>query len=1514
MVLAPPVAFAIWGGSYLLDCVHALEAPGIPVRFGYRSPGGVVTFTASSYVFDWESGSLLLYRPALTNPKGGSLASVDMVKVDGLRTLLGEDKAVRVRANGVRAQLVRLPTGKFEIESYLPPKTTREGGVPFEVELTDVAVDLVDTMGTRPYRQPVRTSVVRVAGVGDDWIAGTNVNAPGIGFASVSVQNVADAGLHLSVRARELELAPLVAHLLTTKQFRDSDFADLRARSLRVVGPMRLYLPKEKAARIESRLVLRGEDVRFQDYAVDRATFRGVLNEAGIQGVLDAVTGGVRGRFDGSAILEKEAIRAAGIVNVSVAGVRDLPLWARKELPADVGFEDARFNGWLAYGAKGAYRVSGDARAVRARYGNEVVENADIGVRARPDRVVLNVRNARYGGELATGIVAIDPKGRTLSGAVQASSVDIGVLARRFGFEGLSGEAALAATLGGTFGKPAIEVTARGDATYAQDGRKVPIGKFELDGRFLDGALQVRRGVVRGPLGLLAANGSIGTGGDALGIGIVGRRLDPSLLLPELDGQGNLVAQVGGTLKDPVATGYVEAYNVRYGETLIPAVRADIVADRKRVALRGVRATSGTAEVTGEGSLTYADRRLAGNFRAQGVQLADIAQGREDLAGAIDVPKLSIAGTLSDPRLTAAISGEDLVVRGAKIDSIAAQVRANRREVVLEDATASANGGTLQVAGRYDIRARGGRVTGEATNLALDPLARQISSEVTLDGTVSGRASVGFDVRGLTGLEGSGQLSSVKVNGTSLGDGPWSVSRTGTTYLADLRVGTLERYVELEKVRFDPESQTASGTAWMHNVLTQDLVSIGDRYFATLSPEARQAIREVQGTINVGAEFSGSTKSPSLNVDNLEVTGLKYREVDLGALTASIGVTDRRWDVRQLALNGPLGTANVKGSVEEQGATSLSGEVKGISLLELGRAIPGAGAAGGYLSDFSFKVSGLTKSPSLEASADFTGLLAPPDQRDSGLSISLYPININETGGISIGGRYAYRGFTGLITGSAPFEYPFRIPGEGQVSARISLDNRNLADIADYFPSLDAKRTKGEVSGEIVAQGKTDALTYSGELSLNAERIGFLLPPNIPFSDEPSKDPIPVADTLQNVFASIKLGGGDLGFNARANSSRGGSFSANVSTPLGQLGRLASTLREEGATGLLASALTGDVTFDKLSVRQGLPGGSYVAGTVAGAIQVDGTLRRPRLSTAEPIVLSRVDSVLPTFASREGQSEPATINPRFDMRLTLADPARLRTTAAELFVLGDGTVQGTLAYPDVRGQLEVERGTLTLPGGRVRLEQGGTVAVQFTSTQNDSTARADVDLEGRTAITALRFGTTYERYDITLGVKGDLLREGGLNLTASSDPPDLSRDRILALLGQTDLIEAIGTNLGSSGTERRIRDALAGYALPALADPITSRLAQGLGLDYLNLEYNPLEEASLAFAKSIGGGFFIQGRRQISDPPPGFPAQYDVRLVYRPRRLRGALSRISFSIGADEETPLKIAIEYGVRF
>ena len=55
---------------------------------------------------------------------------------------------------------------------------------------------------------------------------------------------------------------------------------------------------------------------------------------------------------------------------------------------------------------------------------------------------------------------------------------------------------------------------------------------------------------------------------------------------------------------------------------------------------------------------------------------------------------------------------------------------------------------------------------------------------------------------------------------------------------------------------------------------------------------------------------------------------------------------------------------------------------------------------------------------------------------------------------------------------------------------------------------------------------------------------------------------------------------------------------------------------------------------------------------------------------------------------------------------------------------------------------------------------------------------------GRTAVTAQSPSGTIQRYDINLVVRGDLLKDGGLVLTATSDPGDLSRVLKILVMGR----------------------------------------------------------------------------------------------------------------------------------
>lgn len=256
----------------------------------------------------------------------------------------------------------------------------------------------------------------------------------------------------------------------------------------------------------------------------------------------------------------------------------------------------------------------------------------------------------------------------------------------------------------------------------------------------------------------------------------------------------------------------------------------------------------------------------------------------------------------------------------------------------------------------------------------------------------------------------------------------------------------------------------------------------------------------------------------------------------------------------------------------------------------------------------------------------------------------------------------------------------------------------------------------------------------------------------------------------------------------------------------------------------------------------------------------------------------------------------------------------MRAATVDVSLVGEGSLSGRASQPVAKAEMEVDSGTIRLPGGLLRVESGGTVTLNYRSIPGDTVANLKLDMIGNTSLTTVAYGDTVGRYDISVVVTGDLLQSSGLTLVASSDPPGLTQDRILALLGSTDVLEAIGGTSTRNTAQERIRNAVAGYAIPTLFEPITSGFAKGLGFQYLNLDYNTTDLASLSFAKAFSSELFVQGRRQLAQTRPNLPIQYDLRLVYRPRRVKGFLQRLSLSLGTDQDRPWKISVDYGTRF
>src|SRR5690606_10915348 len=130
---------------------------------------------------------------------------------------------------------------------------------------------------------------------------------------------------------------------------------------------------------------------------------------------------------------------------------------------------------------------------------------------------------------------------------------------------------------------------------------------------------------------------------------------------------------------------------------------------------------------------------------------------------------------------------------------------------------------------------------------------------------------------------------------------------------------------------------------------------------------------------------------------------------------------------------------------------------------------------------------------------------------------------------------------------------------------------------------------------------------------------------------------------------------------------------------------------------------------------------------VDGIIALSGTLARPQLEGQ--VALSGVQATLPSETSEALAGGAFPVNPRFNIRAALADPALIETGTGRFTVLGDGELTGRLTEPDVNASFTVQDGTIRLPTARVAIEPGGRLRFRYEGVEGaEAVARMDVEL------------------------------------------------------------------------------------------------------------------------------------------------------------------------------------------
>jgi len=1506
----------------LLACAQVLANPGAPLRFEYQTPGGVLTITAESYSINTKTGDLMVLRPRVVDPHGNVLVYAARVDAMGLPLLNNESRRAVVHVRDAFATIQRGRDGKLELLSYLPEKKESTSEFPFAVDLDRAQLKYVDTSGPEKYVQQVEVTDLNVDGVGDKWIGSANAFLANVGKLRASLQNVPGEGLWVKGDTGRLELAPAFrAFRAMPEGQKEPLLQDFDAESLIVQGPFELLIPTDQSARLKTRLVAEAKGFRYgTDYRAETAKFDGLIDAQGASGTLVAENRGLSATYDGF-VRWDDGTRLKGALKAKAVGVDSLPPLLSKALPKEVHANGPiEYYGALAYSPENGVQLNGKASAGSLSAYEETLKQPRIDFSYARDNLTLITRDGTWRGSAINGSLALDTKAKTIRGKVQVKQVNLGDIAKRFGIERFSGRGDLVAAVEGTVDNPTAYFRTDTEAIYAVR-KDLPgtSGRLHLAGTLKNRVVDLDQAYLISRAGSISATGTYDLDKKLLDGKVVASGIDLYRIDPQLEGIGRMQAKVGGTLPEPHYSGSAELFGLRIQEEPVPILTTDFSGNFKQVRAENIKVVKGASQAQGSLALTFKNMGLDGSFQALGVQLSDFLG--DDYLASISLPDATVSGTLGTPKFTSSASAGDIVIKGTRIDSAQAQITYANGLLEVDDFNATVGTGDVQAYLSYEVDKKTGQASLTAQNIDLgDVIPPDLGA--TMTGTVSGEFGLTFDGKGLVQGSGEGKLNEVEVNATPFGNGIWKVSGTDANVKGSLQVGLLERSIEVNNFGYQPDTRGISGEVLVRNAQFQDLYNVSKPYLPSLSEEVKDILARTSMKIGLAVDLGGTLDMPEfangyLALDSMtmsRVAGATSEDniVPAGQINGQFSRQGKTWNLESLKWEGGPGLLEFSGAVEESGPIAITGRVDQFDVNFASLFDPELAGIHGLISLPLIDVSGETKSPVIRASALTTpgnGLrLSEDGSGEFGqLNVNLPEITLSEwtgsSGGLSVFGDVNIGGYVGRVSADVPFSYPFTILDGEPIRADVQLVNRSVGSIDQLASIFDPAKSKGEVSGSLSISGTKSDLHLFGGFGLTAEKLA-LKDSGAQFSDVRFTADLSKGDQVDGTLLRVATHG---------KSDRGGSFQGDISAQLPSFMNVLSRISRGQTENLLGSDLSGQFTAQRLAAEIPIGEDGRVSGEIDGKLAVGGTLRDPSLSG--PLTLADAYIKMPSELEAGSQGTLPSYSPTMNISVSTKGPAKFKSSSAEIDLTGNGTIVGNFQDLDVNAQLQVTQGLLKLPTARVTLEPGGTIRPLFQIKNGQSEARLDVNMEGRTRVVAAEFGQSAQRYDVSLGITGDFLEDGGLVLTATSDPPELSQEKILALLGQVNLIEGLASGVQGGNAEKQLRNAFFGVAVPYLLDPLTSKIAGVIGLDYLTLDINPLEGATVYFARTLGKNFVVQGSRQISQIDVGIPVKYDLKLIYQLRFGRGMeRRRLNFSIGTDEVRPWKLGIEFGFRF
>ncbi len=1141
-------------------------------------------------------------------------------------------------------------------------------------------------------------------------------------------------------------------------------------------------------------------------------------------------------------------------------------------------------------------------------------------------RLLLPDLNAFYAGRPIRAKLALDTRPETpqlqLYAAVSRLPLERTPALRE---QNLSGVVDASIIAYGDWTNPIVEANLFSDA-LAYNGRRLGGARARI--RYAQGSLQIPLAILQGAAGAAQITGEIRdalTDDPRLDLSIEATELDLNLLAgllgydesqaQRVDGVGYLTAQVRGSLSAPEAVAEMVVFDGRLGDLGAEIAVANLNLLQREVRIAELQILRRAAQLVASGTATLPETpdqslqfQLQGNlyefdvatvpdWLRRELPIAGVASGAFTAQGAPE------AFTVNAQLNAESLQIEQTVLRENRVQ-LSVRVQNGATEATLERLESQVEGGALTASGRW--RSDGAF---EARWQLQDAPLSVLTPYLPVEYRLAGRASLTGEASGTLEqptLQARLIADSLALNGATLG----ALEATLEAALKGREAGVLRAQLELQPPSgvvqvaewlYDLEQNALSLTARADAVSIEWLRRVAEAIPNAVPPEAAERLATLQGAVQAELNLQGALSQPTATL-TLNAETLQWRAQSLGQLSlqarwqgesevvlppdaaplerAAESLRRLRTQRAELVqLRWQSETARLEGrGVYTPNSLSADFEVAQLPLRWARLWEPALPEFDGAL-DLSLIAQGKPESPELTLSATISDLTYGDHTVDQ---ILFSQIDVREGAIRTDDALIRMREYQARLSGELPFHWsPLRVPDDEPIKVQARLREQPLT-ILSLFAPIDPTRTQGALNASIEITGTLANWQPRGRLQIADGALGI---ENL-------------RTALQEIGLVVEFDGREARIvQAQARSSEGGSLQLTGDIQLTDEQPIANVR-------IVADGFT--VNEPKLPVLEG----SALA-VVSGTVQVQGALAQPQVQGA--LQVRRGFLYLPAeFAPRES-GEPLPLDPRFDVRVEVAEGFNLRNPNLDAKLEGALQVGGALRSPTLSGEFSLLSGALNLPTARLRIEPDSTARLNypFSSPTGETIARIDLDVRASTTVVAPDFTGDPVRYRVEVDVRGPLDDPEQLQLTARSDPPGLSEQRILSLLGRGQVLAAIARGANPADVFReQLGDILGAQVLPGLFAPLEAGIAEAFDLEQFSLDYTGLRPASLYLVKNLFNGVGVAYRRGIGVANN----EYQVRLFYRLPFRNRLLQRLRVGFGFDHTDARFLFIEGSVLF